>query len=475
VKQYQPPVDEVSKIIDITEIHMRYGIEMLNTNLQSINWIKARSESTHDSTYSIASHDKPLNWFDRVNDQSVSQGLPSTILTSVDNDDQNSDYSDFITSQLDFSNEEGAPLNQSEPDVQSESYSDKVQSIPLEPSQTIVSDVIKGKQPSLVQQINEDTSIIGQYNQEQLQHHKNHVIDDLTVIAKAAFNIHTNQRGGIKTNALKESLMNESNIRSMTGHKYQPSRNTTLDGNKALAKELIAIHSQEEVQEWESCKCTVRGPFCILNAKLLILPLDESNPAKLGEDLVRCFIKMLQTQTRTIGFRDSIMEAIKFNLEKDGFPSAFEWINNRFIFLEGRKPKQESTGSGSNPSALSGKKTKEPYPLVDQRLVDYVNVNLQVIVNRKIESFGNDVPTMSDETKLSKFLYKLASEFFFRNKGWHNENSFTAPQHLTKLEETTGLKSKSSESFTTFKILKEIIDDFRSQYKERIVPRYLAK
>jgi hypothetical protein len=269
--------------------------------------------------------------------------------------------------------------------------------------------------------------------------------------------------------------MNESNIRSMTGYKYQPSRNTSLDGNKALAKELIAIHSQEEVQEWESCKCTTRGPFCILNAKLLILPLDESNPAKLGEDLVKCFIKMLQTQTRILGFRDTIAEAVKFNLEKDGFPSAFEWINNRFIFLEGRKSKQESTGLGSSSNTQLGKKIKEPYPVIDQKLVDYVNTNLQVIVNRKIESFGDEVPTMSDETKLSTFLYKLASEFFFRNKGWHNENSFTAPQHLTKLEETTGLKSKSSESFMTFKLLKEIIDDFRSTYKERIVSRYLIK
>jgi hypothetical protein len=480
VRIYQPPRDEISRVMDITEIHMRYGLEMLTSNLQSIDWIKARPYSRQQTTPSVFSDDKPVSWFDQVNDQIRSQDNPSTNLTTHSDDNQSISYSDFISGQLDAtilesSSENGAPVME-EALVLTTSIPKADSDIepPLVPP-FVPSKVTKGKQPVSEEPEHYTSSASKDSDPIYSQDHKNHLIQDLVISIKTAFNIHHHQRGGIRTNVFKESLMNESNIRSMTGAKYKPSRNTSLDGNKALAKELISIHSPEELQHWECSNSNERGSYCILNMQTFTLPFDESNQSKLGEDLVYCAIKLLQMKTRKMGLRDAIIEAVKFDLKKDGFPSAFEWINNRFTYLSNRKQRSESYDSELQRATPAGKKVKEPYPLVDSKLVDYVNINLQVIVNRKIESFGEDVPTMSDATKLSKFLYKLASEFFFRNQGWHNENSFTLPQHLTRIEETSGLKSKPSESILTFKILKEIIDDFRRMYKKRIVPRYLIE
>jgi len=112
-------------------------------------------------------------------------------------------------------------------------------------------------------------------------------------------------------------------------------------------------------------------------------------------------------------------------------------------------------------------KEKIPYPAIDQRVVDHINSHLQIFVNRRVEEADTLVPTMTDETKVTTFLFKLASEFLYRNKGWHNENSFTTPQHLMKLEELTGMRSKENEAYFTFSLTKNILNDFRKSFKER--------
>jgi hypothetical protein len=262
--------------------------------------------------------------------------------------------------------------------------------------------------------------------------------------------------------------MRESDLRSTLGFKYRPSKNTSLDGNVALAKELIATHQQEEVQAWESGQCTEHGQYCLLNSSVLSLSRQHDDLNLLEEDLIKCFVNTLRLQTKANSFGQSITEAIKFDLAKNGHESTFDWINNRYSYLSTKtsKTSRPSSNKGEGPSK-TGKKAKTPYPPADQRLLDLINTNLQVAINKRIELSGDDVPTMSDETKLSTFLFKLASEFLRRNKGWHNENSFATPQHLTKLEEYTGLTTKPSEAFLTFSILKGAIDDFRSTFKQR--------
>jgi len=466
VKLYVQPEDEVSRIIEITEIHMRYGIEALEANFKSTEWIKSYLNSRQTSNPSVQSSHGPSNWFEEMNEQNLFQETTEASSTSTQDDAVSIGYSEYITSQLDFSVGEGVTIDSEASEViPQKTFTEVVKSKASSNDESeIPAELLSAPEPEIPSK--GETNAVQQYEQAQLRQYRNHAISDLVLMAKAAFNIHSNQRGGIKTNALKESLMHESNIRSMTGLRYQPTRNTTLDGNKAIAKELIATHSSEDVQNWESGKITTHGQYCILNTRFISLPVNEDDASKLGEDLVICFINMLKGQTRSEGVRNTLIQLLEFELERAGHPSTFQWINNRYTFLENRKPKEKKF-SFLESSQLTTKKEKEPYPNVDQRLTDYINTHLQVIINRKIESPDYDLPVMSDETKLSKFLFKLASEFLLRNKGWHNENSFVKPHHLTKLEELTGLKSKASEAFLTFNILKAIINDFRLSFKKR--------
>lgn len=473
VVSYVPPEDDISRIMDITEIHMTYGIEMLTSNFQSIQWIANRPHSRQSTSIHQSLNAKAHEWSEQISEVNVSLKRSSTNPTTVDGDESESSYSDFIASQLD----EGALLNEEAP----EAVPQPANVTYAEVSSSALSDQKASATPAKYDDVEpestEPKSVVEKYEEIMTRDDKNHLIQDLVIIAKVAFNIHAAQRGWIKMNSMKESLMRESELRSVIGRHYQPQRNTTLDGDKALAKALIAEHSAEEIQAWESGKMTKRFKHCVLNSKLFSLTEQNTKFSRLGENLVSCFVDIIRMQTRTDGSRDSFVDAIKFDLAKNDHPTTFEWIKNRYTFLENGGTLQDDshyTDKDGKSSSVTALRPKKPYPAVDSRLVDYVNTNLQVIVNRTIESFGDDIPTMNDGIKPPKFFYKLASDFFFRNKGWHNENSFTAPQHLTKLEESCGLITKSSESLLTFRILKGIIDEFRSQYKDRIVPRYLV-
>jgi len=466
LKSYNPPEDVTSKIVDVTEIHMIYGIESLNYNLEVINRVKSRPYSGQGSVQSTTSHCERSDWFEQMNESVDSQALKTASSASTLDDVQSISYSDYITEQLELPIDEGVSISE---DFKSQTETEQFLSFPaaqLGNEEKLTSNEVNENPLDSFSESVKRESVIDKANAATMRNFRNHAVRDLVIIAKAAYNIHANGRGGIRTNAFKESLMNESNIRCITGQRYQPSTNTLLDGNKALAKELIAYHSTEEIQCWESGRVTESGQFCILNARALSQPIDKSDDSKLGEDLVKCFFKMLLSQSRENSARDTYKSLIQFELERCGHEKTFDWIDNRYLFLEKGKVHSKAFASSSN---FRASETKSPEPKVkpEQRVIDFMNTHLQVFINRKIESFGDNAPVMPDETKLPKFLYKLASEFILRNKGWHNENSFANPQHLVRLEEQTGLKSRQSESLLTFNMLKAILDDFRASYKQR--------
>jgi len=477
---YNPPRDKTSKIIDITEIHMRYGLEMLQSNLSAISWIKTRPCSMQSTEYPPPNRSDSNQWSDQMNSLNETVTTEATsVSAAIDNSDLESNYSRYIG---DLLNEEelklleqardesdnGVPLDPVTPTVVT-TFASVVGSATLcsEPNEINVS--AQKLEEILPTQKLEKSYTPQKCNAESSRADRNHLISDLVMMAKAAFNIHACQRDWIKVHLLKESIIYESDIRGKMGAKYNPSRNTSLDGNKALAKEIIATHGSEEIQQWESGEYTLHRSFCLLNCEFASLSTDQSDDSRLYEELIRNFQSMTKLQGNDKSYLPIVIEAVKFELSKDNYTSAFEWMRNRARFLGTESVPRASTPSDSGQSRRSQKlkKPSNPYPATDERLIDFINVNLQVHVNRAIERAKDEVPQMKDETRLDKFFFKLASEFLRRNKGWHNENSFTNPQHLVKLEESTGLRSSPSETSLTFSILREVIDSFRCAYKIR--------
>jgi hypothetical protein len=461
----------MSKIIDVTEIHMRYGIEALSVNLQSINWIKARPDSPQNQSVSGFIHSESNTWSDQMN--SLNEQLTSKVTSTSENvidSDLESNYSKYIGDHLDLAALETFDDN----DVQITSSPCELKVPPKDGRPRFGSIEILD-----MTQVNDESIHNDQHTTDKgksievtddstrlSRESRNHMISDFVMMAKTAFNLQSHQRTWIKVSTLKESIMRESDLRSRLGNKYTPSFRTTLDGDKAFAKEIIAKHSVSDIQDWESGKHTSHGEFCLLNYKCISLAINQFDQSSLCDELINCFKVLLIQQYRTDWYRETVANGVRFELSKDDYSSTFTWMENRAKYLEVKHTSKVSTSSGISSDKRNQKK-KEPYPAIDERVIDLINTRLQVIVNREIERAGNEVPEMSDETKLTKFFFLLASEFLRRNKGWHNENSFTSPQHLAKIEESTGLRSRPSESSLTFTILKKIIDDFRIIFKQK--------
>jgi hypothetical protein len=469
-QQYVAPTDEMSMIIDITEIHMQYGIAMLKNNFEMIHWIKNRPTADQISEYADSVRQG------RLNDQQMlihpTWNAEHSQLEYVDNSCQTDSSNDGVDLQSQIV-ESPSSVQKKDSSTQYEvagqesppaSISEELPAAPVWPklpSRKAKQPAVQLKQPDRPPTLQETESL----NRDD----QNHVVQDVVIAIKTAFNLHANQRGSVKTQQFLEALMNESNIMSVTGDRYVKSMSTSLDGSRALSKEITARHSHDDVQRWESGKKGTQTRFCILNSDEFQLPLIDNDPRRLEECLIRYFQHVQKFKFINEPQSLRIMEMIKFELERQQQPLVFGWIQNKVKtpFLTS----QEFGKVLSTKSLGRASQSKPPYPPIDQKVIDHVNSHLQLVVNRQIVLRDDDIPKMLDETKVETFVFKLVSEFIRRNKGWLNETSFTSPQHLTRLEETTGLKSRVSDAFITFDIIKAVLTDFRATYRDKYPKR----
>ena len=218
---------------------------------------------TQSQTFSSPIRTESNQWSEQMNSlhEQVNSNITS-VSANTANDDSGSNYSDFITRQLHFESDSGAPVNfltsyleAASNDAVTTDEKGKSKELPMNDIQNF------DDKSSDIKHVKANTNV--QRNIELSRTDRNHMITDLVMMAKTAFNLHASQRDWIKVSALKESIMYESDIRSKLNAKYKASTNTTLDGNKAFAKEIIARHSVDEIQEWESGDYF---PWCILSA-----------------------------------------------------------------------------------------------------------------------------------------------------------------------------------------------------------------
>jgi len=468
LKQYVPPSDPVQRIIDITEIHTTYGLHVLEANYLLMEWVQSRPTSTASSSTSSIVYDPIASRLEKLKKENDSAHRPSGDQSSDQSQINTTSQEDKITQdQADPSKDEGVSV-----DLSTLTTNDPVQMMTkaftplcLEVQSSEIATPSSAKS-------SDKASLAGSSSAKMSEEHdardlKNHLVQDLLMMAKTAFNLHAKKLGWIDANELKESILFESNTRNQRGRRYVPSFKTQLDGTIALSREIIARHDNDDLQLWESEKPTSYGNHCFLNEHPFTLPISRDDNAKLEEHLVRCFSQLLRRHSTKNGSRITLTDSVAYELVNSDNPSVFTWIKNHSQILESSPtPKPSTRGVAPKPSK-DKKKTSEPYPNVDPRLGEFINTHLQMIVLKLIEENKSDLPTMRDETKVSTFLFKLASEFLLRNKGWHNENSFTNPQHLERLEESTGLKSRPSESILTFEMLKQILNEFRIRFKKR--------
>lgn len=469
--QYTRPTSDIEAIIEVTEIHTTYGIHALKSNFEIIHWIKNRPSADQIHEYSSQVQSRTREWYFKneylQNLSSQEHSAYADGSCQTDDSPANQDLESKIGKTTPIKAKIGPRSNSSDDHVGSTSGA------PIKPWSDDTSDeVLTSPKPTESKLTKPKTNLKEDKPTVLNRADENHLIQDLLLASKAAYNMHFNQKSSARIDQLSESLDFEINIRNSTGTNYRPSNETSLDGCKAISKEIVAKHTHAETRRWEEGEEKSLIPFCLLGFPIVNINANDQDQVRVESALLHYLNSFMIGRSLDESQKRRILNAVEFELQRCDHKTTFNWMNGKFKLLKFTID-SKTIAYTFQPERKAENKDKEkkqqtpPYPPLDQKLLDYINTHLQVYVNQSIDRAKGSTPTMRDETKISKFIFTLAAEFLKRNKGWHNENSFTSPDHLTKIEDSTGLRTPPSESYLTFNIVKDVIDEFRKSYKLR--------
>jgi len=465
---YTAPEDALSAITDITEIHMHYSIPALKSNFELIQWVTVRPTADEVSEYSNSVRSRTSKWFE--SQQGIEENTEQRTVKYIE-----------AMCQTEPPTKESRTTSWSDEVQESETYAMKAKTEKQEEQANLVPEHLKG-QKDIESSVDEDkksdrelvikaekTNVQEEVKQSKRmnQNEEIHLMFDLMLAAKAAHKLHLLGRSMVKTNQLIEHLMTEIGLRNAYGINYRASMNTQLDGTKSISKEIIGGHDELSIRQWESAKSIEMHKYCILNFKAFQASKIGMDSDYLSDDLTRYFGKVEDSFINNDETLKRILNSIMFELERQKELEAHSWIRTRVRYLKIKDSNVKKMNIEKKEVPKITEHKKEPYPAVDARLLEHIDSHLQIFVNKAINEANGHVPTMKDETKIETFIAKLAIEFLKRNKGWQNENSFSLPAHLTKIEDSTGIHSQPIESYITFSILKNALDGFRKSFKEK--------
>jgi len=457
--------------MDFTEIHSQYGLQNLQNNFEMTQWIAARYQSSTTTSYGS-------NYSLSVD--GISNGV--TIPYSQPMSDITTTESDHLSAQR--STESTTPISSPVRDGKRDSYASKAkstetQTIKRQSSSEDDTPFVTAPERSAVKAQDDATDEQAKLETPRLsvvpdiidQTGEDHLVNDLTLAVEAAYYLYMAAKNGIKTSTWIETLMHEIQLRKQFKDDYSPSLKSDFKGMRDISKTLVLGHSPSQTRQWEDGKKVKDCRFCILNYSWFHTSKVVTDRSKFEECLVRYFHSIRQSNLFNEAQMSRVSDAVKFSLAKHGYDSALTWIQTRIRFLDSHSQlKLKETMRNRKGSDTSEGFTLKPaklYPPVDQKLLDHINSDLQVIITRVLENPKQPLPASPSGADLTKMFYKLSYEFLRRNKGWHNENSFTSPTHFEKLEDQSGIATPSSEAFRTFQLLRRILDAFRVSYKER--------
>jgi len=421
-RQYIRPQDDVAAIIDLTEIHTTYGIHALKSNFEIIHWIKNRPTANQIQEYSTKVLSRTQEWYFK-ND--YLQNLPGPDISArADSSCQTDDSSNNQDPLLLI--EKPAKIK-AEPEPQDDSSYSSIES---KAGAVVQSWSDQASEAAKATSESEPKPQIDQKTKEKERKPKvldrmdeNHLIQDLLLAIKAAYNQHFNPKSNARIDQLHASLDYELNIKGSTGSNYKASFETSLDSSKLISKEIVARHSVENARRWEMGDHDYLTPHCILAFPPLDVNSEDQDLIRIESAFTHYFNSIIVTRSLDESQKTRILSSVEFELQRCDYKTAFTWINGKIKLLRfSVHPRTKKYSFQPEKRSITEKEKSKsqmttPYPTLDQKLLDHMNSHLQVFVNQSIEKANGSTPTMRDETKISKFIFTLASEFLKRNKG----------------------------------------------------------
>jgi len=488
--RYQPPDDQLSKIMDVTTLHTEYGLSSLQYNLEFVYRIKSRPTSEAIHQYARSQSFSTTDDASKFNEESPIE--PETEITPIKNVDKDEiQFEPMITSPL--TKEETSSrsvqyrttspkpiqlvINESKrKDKEVETYASATASSPESVSNTLT-EIVQNTQ---TQNLEKDQSQ-HQYLEIPSPEEENHLIHDLVIAISLAHGMSLKHRTEYRVQKLYECLDTEIETKNRTRENYEPKIFSNLDHPIALARELLMSHTDSEIQSWQQGQQLECVKYCVLNYPPLSIGSHTSENDRLVQTLINYCNSVLIRRNYTSTFKERLNGKVKLALELKGNQLAYNWLQFKFKAIPRTFQSDRRQNQTSRPNLMDYKKqlklpkvnennestTTHTCPAVDIELLEMLNSNLTFIINKVISENSYGKITLPDKFSLNNFLSNIVTEFVKHNKSWRNSNSMASVNSLLKASNFAGYQIRSDEAETILWLVSEIVKALRLSIKPK--------
>lgn len=312
--RFSLPDDELSSIMELTQLHMEYGMHQLQSNFEFLHYI------THSRTQSSASHSIPQSSqsncqtfqpiLDEIQLDHLDQGAKSEDTLRQESDGLRSTLAEILVS----------PHQEKQPVIR--------------PLETLRNESLSLKGKEIDSTVNRPLNLTEEHSSTLetsfpplSPNHLIHLTSDIIIAIATGYTMFSKRHVGKRTSELIKSLTLESSLRCHSNKPYRSQTSTPLDHPIALAREITGTHQKSQLLTWESgTKNIPDSTHCLLSHSLFNKENTDLQKNKLIPSLhiyARDAINSSRLQTST---RNSLLNMIKDSLIKRGFPFAYNWF-----------------------------------------------------------------------------------------------------------------------------------------------------
>jgi len=377
-KNIQLPTDHDERTMELTELHCHFNNDYFRTAVNMTRWQLTSSDELSQSAPSATK-----NW-----------------LHDLHPDSQTHPMSEIVTLDTQSNVAEGAPLAQS-------LETQDTPKTPAPKAESLIKDVLTDDEITRVKTPS-PTEAKSPLTESNLKQHETdsatrqntsgldtneilHLADDIAISATCAQTLRKVKRDQTSLSQFMNSLSHEIDIINEKGKTYVPFTSTKLDHPVALARELLARHTVDQLYDWLQAKqpvCNTHHSGCLLNHLGYPINAKPSKDDVRIDNILFAFARnALDSLQRDSKHKKHALNAVKALLEERKMMFTFEFALNAPLeklilddktLLSHEKNKRSTKSQPTKKAPVPLKESEPPIPKQTQTLLnDYLFSSVQ--------------------------------------------------------------------------------------------------
>lgn len=425
VSELTLPTDQTDLAIELTELHCSFKTELLRENAEKTQWHLSHSDPSHGSVFS-PTH----NWVvhndnlppSRLTSTVASNSISGVLITEDHSSPPETEFQHLKT------------LKAAKPRViTAETHNDTV-------SKTDSASVPQTRSPltaANLEQLNSSPTVVDEkFSLTTVD--ALHLANDLVLALVTAQNLRKKNRSKLSLSELHSTTEKELETADHLGPAYKPHSSTPLDHPIALAREIIAHHDTDTVNNWmdPDTKLSTKHSHCICSFKRLSPTHDSSTKdVKLDNALLHFAKSSLTLLMQDKSTKKHSTKALKSLLAERSMLSSLEWLTNSpldKLYLNDQKfLHQEKLLSSLNSTEPAPKlKLKESVPPVSDKVASLLKDKLPTVISMTLAPDSSSPLKQVNSNFLNTANLSLLSEHIVRYNPHWTTPTFCVTTHI---------------------------------------------